>query len=131
MKHQNFRALKDSTYANGMVKNADPQEARRVFRVRDAQAVVGDGADERMDRPGRLRAKGGRVEKRLNRIDDGRIVDCHGGREFASGGAVKDGPAWREGLRSGTPVQNNPSGKNDQQDVNRGRPITYRRGGRV
>jgi len=55
------------------------------------------------------------------------------GVAYARGGGVKPkhGPAWREGVRNGTQAQNNPSGKNDQQDVGRGRPITYRRGGRV
>jgi hypothetical protein len=133
--------------------SADPQAARKIYRVRDAQAVTGDGADERMDRPGRsVRAKGGRVggrfEERPNRLDDGEPTRG-GGREFpsraaayskpgpatvfAAGGAVapKPGPAWREGMRNRTPVQHNSTGKNDQNDVGRGRPITYRRGGRV
>ena len=49
----------------------------------------------------------------------------------ARGGAVKDGPAWNEGRKAGTPVQNNPSGKNDQRDGGRGKPVTYKKGGGV
>jgi hypothetical protein len=123
MKHgQDFRAIKDATmrveptgesrkpenYANGKVINADPQMARRVFQERDAQAVEGSAADERMDRPGRFRSEGGRVPD-LKATPDAR----------------RSGPAWLTGLRAGTPVQHNPSGKNDQQDVNRGRVISY------
>jgi hypothetical protein len=54
-----------------------------------------------------------------------------GGRAYAKGGAVKSGPAFEEGLKSGTPVQHNESGKNDQNDVNRGRVVTFRTGGGV
>ena len=53
-----------------------------------------------------------------------------GGRAYASGGAVKDGPAWKEGLRSGTQVQHSP-GKMDGKDIGRGKPITYKTGGKV
>lgn len=53
-----------------------------------------------------------------------------GGRTYAKGGAVP-GPGWKESLKAGTQVQNNPSGKNDQRDVNRGKPITYKTGGRI
>jgi hypothetical protein len=123
MEYENFRSRKDSTlrskpagqarepddYADGGVRNADPEMARRVFRERDAQAVEGSAAEERMDRPGRFRAEGGAVPEVRS----------------ASSGRLKPGPAWLEGLRNGTQVQNNPSGKNDQQDVNRPRPVTY------
>jgi hypothetical protein len=61
-----------------------------------------------MDRPGRFRSEGGRVPD-LKATPDAR----------------RSGPAWLTGLRAGTPVQHNPSGKNDQQDVNRGRVISY------
>ena len=54
-----------------------------------------------------------------------------GGAAYAKGGAVKDGPTWKEGIRTGTPMQNNPAGKNDQLDVGRKRVITYRTGGAV
>ena len=54
-----------------------------------------------------------------------------GGAAYAKGGAVKDGPTWKEGIRSGTPMQNNPAGKNDQADVGRKRVVTYRTGGAV
>jgi hypothetical protein len=120
--HQDFRAIKDAAlssepvrrtrepenYANGKVVNADPQLARRVFQERDAQAVEGSAADERMDRPGRFRSEGGRVPE-----------------VKATPDALRSGPAWLTGLRAGTPVQNNPSGKSDQRDVDRPRPVTY------
>jgi hypothetical protein len=55
-----------------------------------------------------------------------------GGRTgYAKGGGVKDGPAWREGIRNATPVQHNESGKLNMGDVGRGKPITYRQGGAV
>jgi hypothetical protein len=54
-----------------------------------------------------------------------------GGRAYASGGKVGNGPAWSEGLKAGTPVQHNESGKNDQGDVSRGKPVTYKTGGPV
>jgi hypothetical protein len=117
---ESLRDIKDSTRQSkpvvgskkpqdaGLLHNADPECAERVFRRRDALAVEGSAATERMNRPGRLGTSG----------DDG-------GTAFKSGGAVKSGPGWLEGLRHRTPVQHNPSGKNDQQDVNRGRPVTY------
>jgi hypothetical protein len=50
----------------------------------------------------------------------------------ARGGRLPKGtPVWREGVADGTQVQNNPSGKNDQHDVNRKKPITYKNGGRA
>ena len=54
-----------------------------------------------------------------------------GGRvvKRASGGAVS-GPAWKEGLRSGTQVQHS-DGKNDGKNLGRGKPITYKTGGAV
>jgi hypothetical protein len=68
----------------------------------------------------------------------GMPIRSSGGRAYARGGGVKpapakagDGPAWKEGLRDGTQVQNNPSGKNDQRDVGRGKPITFKTGGKV
>lgn len=48
----------------------------------------------------------------------------------AKGGRIKSGPAWEEGKRSGTQVQNTP-GKNDTKDIGRGKPITYAAGGDV
>jgi hypothetical protein len=57
------------------------------------------------------------------RRDGGRITR-------ASGGRIKDGPAWKEGLRNMTPVSHSP-GKNDLENIGRGRPITYRTGGAV
>lgn len=58
---------------------------------------------------------------------------AHGGRAYASGGAVKTakpGPAWNEGRREGTQVSHDP-GKNDLKDMNRGKPITYATGGAI
>ena len=40
------------------------------------------------------------------------------------GQKLKSGPAWHEGLRNCTPVQHRP-GKNDLDQLNRGKPITY------
>lgn len=54
----------------------------------------------------------------------------HGGRTYATGGAVKDGPTWKEGVRNGTQVTHRP-GKNDLADIGRGKPITYATGGQV
>jgi hypothetical protein len=123
MKHQSFRSLKDSLIGSepaddrhsersaehneGLLRNADPAVEERIFRVRDGQAVEG-GTEERRDRPGRLGTAG------------------EGGLAFGTGdGKLKPGPAWLEGMRNRTPVQHNESGKLDQKDVNRGRPITY------
>jgi hypothetical protein len=123
MKHKDFRSLKNTlvgsepaddhhepsdTHNEGLLRNADPAVSERIFRVRDAQAVEGGCAEERMDRPGRLGTTGER------------------GLAFGNGdGTLRPGPAWVEGMRNRTPVQHNPSGKNDQHDVNRPRPVTY------
>jgi hypothetical protein len=123
MKYQSFRSLKDalvgsepadghhsepsSEHNEGLLRNADPAVEERIYRVRDAQAVEG-GTKERRDRPGRLGTAG------------------EGGLAFGNGdGKLKPGPAWLEGMRNRTPVQHNPSGKNDQHDVNRPKPVTY------
>lgn len=53
-----------------------------------------------------------------------------GGRTYAKGGAVKDGPAWKEGLKSGTQVQH-ANNKSDGENVGRGRVVTFRTGGAV
>ncbi len=58
------------------------------------------------------------------------MMQRHGGRAYAKGGAVADGPAWKEGLRNGTQVQHT-DGKNDGADIYRGRQITYAKGGRT
>jgi hypothetical protein len=124
MKHRDFRSLKDSLVGSeptdehhaqtstehneGLLRNADPEVGERIYRQRDAQAVEGGSATERMNRPGRLGTAGER------------------GLAFGtSEGELKPGPAWLEGLRNRTPVQHNPSGKNDQQDVDRPKPVTY------
>jgi hypothetical protein len=56
----------------------------------------------------------------------------HGGRTrtYKRGGGVKDGPAWKEGLRDGTQVQH-ADGKDDGKDIGRGRVVTYKTGGAV
>lgn len=55
----------------------------------------------------------------------------NGGRAgFKRGGAVKDGPAWKEGLRNGTKPMNS-TGRNDLADVNRPPAITKKTGGAV
>jgi hypothetical protein len=112
MKFRNFREMKDALVGSepadehhsepsagrneGLLRNADPAVAERVYRVRDAQAVEGGCAEERRDRPGRLG------------------TDGEGGLAFGTGeGKLKPGPAWLEGLKNRTPVQHNPSGKND------------------
>ena len=53
-----------------------------------------------------------------------------GGRAYASGGGVKDGLAWEEGLKAGTQVQH-ADGKSDGKDVGRGRVVTFWAGGKV
>lgn len=47
-----------------------------------------------------------------------------------AGGRIKDGPAWKEGLRNGTQVSHSP-GKNDIKDTHRPKAITWKRGGKV
>jgi hypothetical protein len=99
------RAGDTPDHNEGLLRNADPAVAEHIYRVRDAQAVEGGCADERMDRPGHLGTRG------------------PGGLAFPI--EAKSGPAWLEGLRNRTPVQHNPSGKNDQADVGRPPPISY------
>lgn len=53
-----------------------------------------------------------------------------GGRAYATGGAVKSGPAWNAGLKAGTQVQHT-NNKGDTANIGRGRVITYRTGGAV
>lgn len=53
-----------------------------------------------------------------------------GGVARASGGSVKSGPAWEEGVRNGTPPKNSP-GKNDGKNIGRGRVVTFKAGGRI
>lgn len=60
----------------------------------------------------------------------GAPIRSAGGRAYASGGAVKPGPAYEEGKREGTQVSHAP-GKNDLAEMNRGRVITYKTGGAV
>lgn len=53
-----------------------------------------------------------------------------GGRAYASGGSVKPGPTWKEGLKNGTQVQHS-DGKSDGKNIGRPKPITYATGGPV
>ena len=55
---------------------------------------------------------------------------ARGGRAYASGGAVKDGPTWKEGVRNGTQVQHSP-GKSDTANIGRSKVVTYKTGGAV
>jgi hypothetical protein len=51
----------------------------------------------------------------------------------ASGGKVKSGPAWVEGIKAGTQVSHR-AGKastNTPENLDRGRPITFKSGGKV
>jgi hypothetical protein len=48
----------------------------------------------------------------------------------ARGGSVKDGPAWKEGVKNGTQPTHTP-GKSDLGDMFRGKPVTYARGGKI
>jgi hypothetical protein len=123
MKFRNFREMKDALVGSepaderaehsserdeGLLRNADPTVGERIYRARDAMAVEGGSATERMNRPGRLG------------------TDGPGGLAFGNGdGELKSGPAWLTGLRARTPVQHNPSGKTDQRDIGRPRPVTY------
>ena len=202
VEHSRVAHITKGYASGGAVAEAPVAKAKRasggkVMGERDAMAVMGKPAKERMDKPSRK--AGGKVEESVNRARGGRtkhkghttvnVINTggghpglgmggpppglgaappmmpprppmappmppgapgmappggapmmpppgmpprrSGGRAYAKGGAVKDGPAWNEGKRAGTSVQNNPSGKNDQRDVGRGKPITYKTGGRI
>lgn len=49
----------------------------------------------------------------------------------AKGGSVKSGPAWKEGLKNGTPVQPSKAKSVDIKNMDRGKPVTYAKGGKV
>ena len=53
-----------------------------------------------------------------------------GGRAYARGGAVQNGPAWDGMMKSITPVQHS-DGKGDGKNIGRGKPVTYATGGGV
>jgi hypothetical protein len=57
-------------------------------------------------------------------------IRSQGGRTYAQGGAVKSGPAWSGGLKSGTQVQHS-GNKLDTNNIGRGKVITYATGGPV
>jgi len=52
-----------------------------------------------------------------------------GGRTYARGGGVKDGPAYQEGVKA-RPVEHHP-GKQNRDDIGRPKAITYKKGGGV
>jgi hypothetical protein len=169
----------------GAAPESNPAVRKKAVKQRDAQAVEGGSAKERMDRPGR--ARGGRAPKHKgNNVNvivapqggahapmapgmpppgvaggpgpmpplaamaprppmlpppgaggppmggpgpmppPGMPPRSAGGRTYASGGAV-----FEQGKRNGTQVQNNPSGKNDQKNVGRGKVVTFKTGGAV
>ena len=59
------------------------------------------------------------------------MMHNRGGRvKRAMGGSVKSGPAWNTGVKAGTQVQHVP-GKGDTANIGRGKPITYKTGGKV
>jgi hypothetical protein len=62
----------------------------------------------------------------------GMMPHATGGRVkgYKKGGAVSDGPAYKEGVRNGTQPWNLP-GKNDLKQMFRGKPVTYKSGGAV
>ena len=60
----------------------------------------------------------------------GMMPHKRGGRAYAKGGAVKDGAAYEEGIKNGTPVQHS-DGKMDGKDIGRGRVVTFWAGGGV
>lgn len=66
---------------------------------------------------GPMRARGGPIEAPK--------------KAYAKGGGVKSGPAWEEGLKSGTRVQHSKAKSVDIANMNRPKPITYNRGGKV
>lgn len=81
----------------------------QAHETRDAKAVMGEG-EERLDRPGHFVGE----ERRETR------------RDLVNGRSVSRGTqCFLDSIRASTPVQHNPTGKNDQNDVNRPRPITY------
>lgn len=148
----------------------------RVDGERDAVAVTGQPARQRLDRP--MRAKGGRTKGKgkgthVNIImghpgmgapapmagapppglppampprppvptlqagaapgapmPAGSPIRKEGGRTYARGGAVKSGPAWAGGLKSGTQVQHT-NNKLDGHNVGRGPVITRKTGGAI
>lgn len=168
----------------GAASESNAGVRKKAVKQRDAQAVEGGSAKERMDRPGR--ARGGRAPKHKGNnvnvivapqggahapmapgmappgvaagpapmpppaamaprppmmpppgagappmggagpMPPGMPPRRSGGRAYAKGGAV-----FEQGKRNSTPVQNNPSGKNDQKDVGRGRVVTFKTGGAV
>lgn len=85
-----------------------------------------------------IRAKGGRIQSgtatesypvpKMKKIMSGHPK--FGRDEYAKGGAVKSGPAWEEGLKNGTQVQHD-DGKNDGNNIGRGRQVTFWAGGKV
>jgi hypothetical protein len=68
---------------------------------------------------GPMRARGGPVESPKNM------------KPRAKGGGVKSGPAWTESMKTKTPVQHSAAKEVDIKNMNRPKPATYAKGGRV
>ena len=117
-----------AAYAKGgAVKRADGGDVKPLKPLTSVPSVppkakspVANEDEETPRIPGRYRAYRGPQD-----------LAAGGIAKRARGGGIKDGPTWKDGIRSGTPMQNNPAGKNDQIDVGRKRVITYRTGGAV
>jgi hypothetical protein len=67
----------------------------------------------------------GLLQGRRQRDEDEVPARARGGAVKAKQSKATHGPAWRDGVRSGTQVQHNPSGKSDGRHVGRRKPITY------
>jgi hypothetical protein len=100
----------------------NPDAAIRAYSERDGQELVGSGAYESMDRPGRGVVQGEREDHRVKCWKTEILADG----TSPTGGSARPapGPAWLEGINAGTQVQHT-GNKGDQADVGRGRAITY------
>lgn len=67
---------------------------------------------------GPMRARGGPVEAPKTKA-------------YAKGGGVKSGPGWTESMKTKTPVQHSPAKEVDIRNMNRPKPVTYAKGGKV
>ena len=82
-----------------------------------------------MPPPG-LRKAGGRTYAKGGRVGDKEDSTHAGPKDSAKGSPNKPGPGWTESTRHMTKGMNL-AGKNDGQELNRGKPVTYKTGGRV
>jgi hypothetical protein len=76
-----------------------------------------------------MRAKGGPIN--APRESESMYRRKGGCVERAKGGGVKSGPAWNEGVRSGTQPQHVPAKEPDIENMYRPRPVTFKSGGKV